>query len=439
MFEQLFDALGQLSTGYTQSAEKHATEVQQRSFLAHRQRAGLEGSIQERQDYIERLHQAACKLEVDRDRARDQLSEEQKLGLHIEQEMNNQLACLRGLQEKRAQRRSQEEHPTLPWLPIFSKTGSFEFLRVPAHVLHGVYGYLGPVDLVHTQQTCRVWKETVSTGRLWAFMTRALHQGTARARSPEVESTRTHPHYALGIEIANDSYVVTVENEGGVDDEACAGPNAREATRSKSSVEADRNRRGIVINVCALQPRGLKEELQFCSSVIAEHTRHTQAKMDKATLLAQLDHADGAKQALSKQIEHSKQTLQEVQTKINYVKLQHASDECTTQFLEEQLAKLETDVMASEMDTIDLISQAKQEVDDKERMLSEVKREKEEKASSMMHQHEELTQHKLLLANEVKTLQKQLETQKLERDKAHSRYNKFKQQLAMLQQATTEP
>lgn len=397
---------------------QRAAEVEEKAKNQARISKGLQDSAREKQEYIDQAESASQKLLDKYNKAASALEVENKLSERIHERVDSQERELRALQKAEAERLGQESCPAFQFL---RRKDSRDFFAIPGSVLASIFGFLSTTDLDHSVQACKAWENALNSANVWKHMARALYQRSLAPSEEPPSAEMTHKHYCLAIEIGKDSYIVGVDVTE-VSSMSCTTP---EFASKQSKVESDR--KGITITICSLNTAGLMDEAVFCSALVTEHTALTQAKLDKARAQANLDNLLGLKQITNQDIAAATIVAQQVETDIDHVQMQHQSDECTTQLLEEQLASVETRVMASEMETTNILQFLAKEIKAKTQQLAEFDQgsanaDANSAAVTVAQEYDGLKQQKAVLARELKNLKEKIEITKKDRAQAEANY-----------------
>jgi hypothetical protein len=427
--------------------KRHDVSVEQ-NFQHRRRLAGLRLSVEERRGYVKQLDEASRDLEMRRDDLMRSVEEARRLQREGERQLEAQLARLHELKEAQGERIVAKTYPRVNWLPTATKlppqsssssssssspssldTVPAHLAPIPASALRRIFSYLSPVDVARSQLTCRGWCASIEKAGIWREATQlSLRLGSMVAKGP-LQGEGQHEHFCLGIAIEGDAYLVTVESEL-VYDEVCLDEPTKGRT---SSMEADQNGRGVVVTLCLLAAAGLKEERSFCKELMAAHADNTRIKLETAHLMAELDTSDSRKRVLDREMQAAGTLLNAIQTGINYAKLQHESDECTATFLEEALAKVETEAQLATAETMRL-ERAHRDEDQQlgVAQAGQVGAQVTGDTEGWQLQLVKLREDKALLTREVKSLQRQVDAGKGSRDLVIAEHLRLRQHIDFL-------
>lgn len=171
-----------------------------------------------------------------------------------------------------------------------------KYLRLPSSILQCIYKFLKPNDIHYSQLSCRKWKRGIDKSGVWknALSIFFIQENLANELEEKVEvdaATKEHNHFQLGIEVAHDAYVVTVETSNKFDKDCKAKPHEGNITTDKKTLR---------ISMCSLNTSRLEHEIKFCRSIIQEHQNNTQCRFDKAAMMEALDLGEGKKKNVNK-------------------------------------------------------------------------------------------------------------------------------------------
>lgn len=143
----------------------------------------------------------------------------------------------------------------------------------------------------------------------------AAHSGTAAAASagahrgswllhpsdPTSSFPPTHLHYTLRIEIpSRDSYLLTIEGQV-----ARSLPTDPRVCLDELESDSSKGQNSVSMHVCTLRglPHPLADEAEFCSSMFALQANLTQARIERAKIIAQIDGDEGVKKQITSEIQ----------------------------------------------------------------------------------------------------------------------------------------